>query len=195
MDKSPIEIAIGQTNILIEDEVCKAVGKVGIHINKEELLKALKAYEFVEELTNYIFEYPDDDYMTMECLCRKLHKHGLLDKVDGYYQTHEIRTNTHECVKDTHDKTEPNNSEKPNNCEPQYEMGMGTLKCDNCSEYGSFKCTKCDGEMYFKRLEPKDEPQTCDTCKYGEDKHRYAHICNECGVGINNYEPRTERNK
>ena len=115
MGKSPIEIAIGQTNILIEDEVCKAVGRVGIHINKEGLLKALKAYEFVEELTNYIFEYPDDDYMTMECLCRKLVKHGLLDKVDGYYQTHEIRTNTHECVKDTHDKTDPNSSEKPNN--------------------------------------------------------------------------------
>ena len=57
-------------------------------------------------------------------------------------------------------KTEPNNSEKPNNCEPQYEMGMETLKCDNCSEYGSFKCTKCDGEMYFKRLEPNSEPQT-----------------------------------
>jgi hypothetical protein len=38
----------------------------------------------------------------------------------------------------------------------------------------------------------KDEPQTCDTCKYGEDKHRYAHICNECGVGINNYEPKYE---
>ena len=41
----------------------------------------------------------------------------------------------------------------------------------------------------------EDEPQTCDTCKYGEDKHKYAHICNECGVGINNYEPRTERNE
>ena len=39
------------------------------------------------------------------------------------------------------------------------------------------------------------EPQTCDTCKYGEDKHRYAHICNECGVGINNYEPKTEGNE
>lgn len=86
MNKSPIEIAIGQTNILIEDEVCKAVGKVGIHINKEELLKALKAYEFVEELTNYIFEYPDDDYMTTECLCRKLHKHELIAKVDGHWQ-------------------------------------------------------------------------------------------------------------
>ena len=55
-------------------------------------------------------------------------------------------------------KTE-NSSEKPNNCEPQYETGMGTLKCDNCSEYGSFKCTKCDGEMYYKY--DKDEPQTC----------------------------------
>lgn len=38
-----------------------------------------------------------------------------------------------------------------------------------------------------------DTPQTdCDTCKYGKDKHRYAHICNECGVGINNYTPQTE---
>ena len=67
-------------------------------------------------------------------------------------------------------KTE-NSSEKPNNCEPQYEMSMGTLRCDNCSEYGSFKCTKCDGEMYFTRLEPKTEPNNyepkiCDTCRY-----------------------------
>ena len=60
-----------------------------------------KAVDFVVELIDYIFEYPDDDYMTMECLCRKLVKHGLLDKADGYYQTH--------------DKTEPSNSEKPNN--------------------------------------------------------------------------------
>ena len=59
------------------------------------------------------------------------------------------------------DRKTENSSEIPNNCEePQYEMGMGTLRCDNCSEYGSFKCTKCDGEMYFTRLEPKDEPQT-----------------------------------
>ena len=61
----------------------------------------------------------------------------------------------------TADRKTENSSEIPNNCEePQYEMGMGTLRCDNCSEYGSFKCTKCDGEMYFTRLEPKDEPQT-----------------------------------
>lgn len=44
-----------------------------------------KALDFVTELIEYIFEYPDDDYMTMECLCRKLHKHGLIDKKDGHY--------------------------------------------------------------------------------------------------------------
>ena len=78
-------------------------------------------------------------------------------------------------------KTEPSNSEIPNNCEePQYEMGMGTLKCDNCSEYGSFKCTKCDGEMYFKRLEPKDEPQTCEDCKHNGEKHAYDYACDKC---------------
>ena len=22
--------------------------------------------------------------------------------------------------------------------------------CEKCAEYGSFKCTKCDGEMYYK---------------------------------------------
>ena len=38
-----------------------------------------------------------------------------------------------------------------------------------------------------------DTQQTdCETCKYGQDKHRYAHICNECGVGINNYTPQTD---
>ena len=44
-----------------------------------------RALDFVVELIEYIFEYPDDDYMTMECLCRKLHKHGLVDKKDGLY--------------------------------------------------------------------------------------------------------------
>ena len=45
-----------------------------------------RALDFVVELIDYIFEYPDDDYMTMECLCRKLVKHGLIDKVDGCYE-------------------------------------------------------------------------------------------------------------
>ena len=44
--------------------------------------------------------------------------------------------------------------------EPQYDADKLTIKCDNCSENGSYKCSKCDGEMYFKRLEVEDEPQT-----------------------------------
>lgn len=49
-------------------------------------------------------------------------------------------------------------------------------------------------ELPTKKLKnTADTPQTdCETCKYGQDKHRYAHICNECGVGINNYTPQTE---
>ena len=71
--------------------------------------------KFVNELIGYIFAYPDDDYMTMECLCRKLHKHGLIDKKDGEWttdfidhktepQTHDLHTNTHECVKTNADQ-------------------------------------------------------------------------------------------
>ena len=41
--------------------------------------------KFVKEIIEYIFTYTDDDYMTMECLCRKLVKYDLIDKEDGYY--------------------------------------------------------------------------------------------------------------
>ena len=56
-------------------------------------------------------------------------------------------------------------------------------------------CSEKPNNSTISKMEQVDKPQTCDTCKYGEDKHKYAHICNECGVGINNYEPRTERNE
>ena len=48
---------------------------------------------------------------------------------------------------------------KAEQTEPQYDIDKGTIKCDNCSESGSYKCSKCDGEMYFKRLKVEDEPQ------------------------------------
>ena len=50
--------------------------------------------QFVNELIGYIFAYPDDDYMTMECLCRKLYKHGLIDKKDGEWTTNFIDRKT-----------------------------------------------------------------------------------------------------
>lgn len=51
----------------------------------KEMMKMYHSLKFVEELIDYIEEYPDDDYMTMECLCRKLVKYHLMSKVDGYY--------------------------------------------------------------------------------------------------------------
>ena len=101
---------------------------------------------------------------------------------------------------------ESNNSEIPNNCELQ------TIRCPKCGRtdyirdmekdmgikgsHYKYKCINCNtyikDEPTISKMEQVDKPQTCDTCKYGEDKHRYAHICNECGVGINNYEPKDE---
>ena len=48
------------------------------------------------------------------------------------------------------DRKTDNCSEIPNNSEPQL-----TAKCLNCANSGSYKCNKCDGEIYFK-----NEPQT-----------------------------------
>ena len=65
-----------------------------------------RALDFVVELIDYIAEYPDDDYMTMECLCRKLVKYDLIDKEDGYY----LVANGIKL-----DRKTENSSEKPNN--------------------------------------------------------------------------------
>ena len=76
--------------------------------------------KFVNELIGYIFAYPDDDYMTMECLCRKLVKYKLMRKVDGYYIA---------------DRKTENSSEIPNNCEHITEDGVTCAKypaCDDC---------------------------------------------------------------
>ena len=60
-------------------------------------------------------------------------------------------------------------------------------------EWGDVEYDDVTAWMPLPKPYAADTPQTdCATCKYGRDKHRYAHICNECGVGINNYTPQTE---
>ena len=40
--QSPIDLIIGQMNLSLEGEICKAVQNVGVNVDKEELLKALQ---------------------------------------------------------------------------------------------------------------------------------------------------------
>ena len=57
-------------------------------------------------------------------------------------------------------QTETQNSNLPfeKADEPQTELVRVKYYCINCAENGSYKCSKCDGEMYYKY--DKDEPQT-----------------------------------
>jgi hypothetical protein len=112
-----------------------------------------RVVDFVVELIEYIFEYPDDDYMTMECLCRKLVKYGLIDKKDGYYLVADgIKADR---------KTEPSNSEKPNDCD-YAENPSGDVW--ECSCYQTTICEhqkedfNPDGTINI--VECKTEPQT-----------------------------------
>lgn len=135
-----IQISFGELNMKAEEHILKAVQQIDVNVDKEKLIKAIKATDFVDELIYYIFHVQDadDDNLSAELVCRKLLKHGLIDKVDGYYQTHEIRTNTHECVKDMHDKT----------------------SCDTCKHKGEYAYCRLCGRLSENNYEPKDEPKT-----------------------------------
>jgi hypothetical protein len=115
-----------------------------------------RAVDFVVELIDYIAEYPDDDYMTMECLCRKLVKYGLIDKENGYY----LVANGIKADR----KTEPSNSEKPNNSTKATISKMEQVpSCIDCTHYGDYEvCKGCDDDYnkFKSYYEPKDEQQT-----------------------------------
>lgn len=83
-----IEVCFGELNMRAEEHVMKAVQQVDVNVDKEKLIRAIKATDFVDELIYYIFnvQEPDDDNLSAEVICRKLVKHGLIDKVDGYYE-------------------------------------------------------------------------------------------------------------
>ena len=142
-----------------------------------------RALDFVVEIIDYIAEYPDDDYMTMECLCRKLFKHGLIDKKDGYYLVADgieadRKTEPHkigycnECkwFRDKQvcgrcrsknlyaPKDEPNDSEKPNSCEHITEDGVTCAKYPACDDCLDNPLNKVKGSE--RLVKGKDEPQT-----------------------------------
>ena len=143
-----------------------------------EMMKMYHSLKFVEELIDYIEEYPDDDYMTMECLCRKLVKYHLMSKVDGYYTSDR--------------KTEPTPQEyerwlfkEPIEDEPQYDFGA---YADRLWEIAYERGKR-------EALKAKDEPQKwtkedCKGCKYNEypydDGTCFVRVC----INGNKYEPK-----
>ena len=60
--KSPIELIASQMNLAIEGEICKAVQNVGVIVEKEELLKALKY-----DRNQYQKGYSDRDDEIVRC--------------------------------------------------------------------------------------------------------------------------------
>ena len=133
-----------------------------------------KEEQFVNELIGYIFAYPDDDYMTMECLCRKLHKYGLIDKKDGEWTTDFIDR-----------KTEPTSSKMEQVDEPQtdcgdfadrlaYERGVKHA-WEVAQKVFNSTVTFYEAEDVAKQIDKdinvrsKDEPQTCEECEHWSD--------------------------
>ena len=140
-------------------------------MSKEEL--------FVNELIGYIFAYPDDDYMTMECLCRKLHKHGLIDKKDGEWTTNFIERKTENCSE------KPNNStrskmeqvDKDTNVRSKEQQTEEMVSCQTCKHWIPYECTndKCHyepkvEELYDQIVEDIDTRVKCAVAKKVEDE-------------------------
>ena len=129
-----------------------------------------RALDFVVEIIDYIAEYPDDDYMTMECLCRKLHKYGLVDKKDGFYLVADDtlrKTEPQTCDDciwnvcnynkvdwERAEQTELNCSEIPNNCTDLEQFRVGLEYHTDTTHFG-----KVNGESITTN-KVEDEPQT-----------------------------------
>ena len=105
-----------------------------------------KEEQFVNELIGYIFAYPDDDYMTMECLCRKLLKYGLIDKKDGEWTTDFIDRKDEPTISKM-EQVEDEPSAECKRCKHFKHRPNCGLEC----EYDTFE--ECN-------YEPKTEPPT-----------------------------------
>ena len=79
MYKSPIDLIVGQMNLQLEGEVCKAVQNLGVSVDKDELLKALQY-----DRGQYQKGYNDRDTEIVRCKdCRWWHE-SELEQFKGY---------------------------------------------------------------------------------------------------------------
>jgi hypothetical protein len=106
--------------------------------------------KFVNELIGYIFAFPYDDYMTMECLCRKLHKHGLIEKKNGEWVTDFIER------KDEPQTELVNDSPILAKDLVDDEFNPYDEECMRCKHLK----LRCEFVPSYCKYEPKEEPQT-----------------------------------
>lgn len=78
--KSPIELIAGQIETEMENEIVKAVQRVGININKAELMRAL-----TYDRNQYVRGYYDRDSEIVRCKDCKWYKEGY--DIDGKWFT------------------------------------------------------------------------------------------------------------
>ena len=115
-----------------------------------------------------------------ECIMCKYHK-----ECDFDFQ-YKLATESMNILAEALRKTEPTIS-KMEQVEDETRL---TAKCLNCANGSSYKCSKCDGEMYYKydKTEPQTEPKwTCERCGF----ENYANFkwCFRCGF----HKPETDQ--
>ena len=164
---------------------------------------------FVHELIGYIFKVQDkdDDNLSAEIICRKLYKYGLIENVNHewrmkYRPKHRWPATVHNGRADKEDwqsytidrKTEPNNSEKPNNCEDWHgdcktcEWYDGTSRYIPCCDY------EPKDEATISKMEQVDKDinvrsKDCTTCRHAGEV--YEDPCELC-YRHSHYEPKDE---
>ena len=144
-------------------------------IYREDAIKEIE--EYIVKENEAISEHPDDIFK---------YNSGLLTAIQAVHDLPSADRPQGEWVRDRYWSRGVGMGEdygffyKCSLCE--YEVENGYTRCDF-----NF-CPYCGADM----RNSSEKLNNCETCKYGEDKHRYTHICNECGVGINNYEPKDE---
>ena len=94
MYKSPIDVFYGQMETQLEGTVLKAVQNVGVNVDKEELIRALK-YDRDQYYKGYKDGIADARNELIRCKdCKQWHRNiGITESPNGHCFCHDIETN------------------------------------------------------------------------------------------------------
>ena len=111
----------------------KSMGTYGTDYMATLLMRSADTIEMLSEKARESDE-PQTEMTTEQIVNELLSIKKILDDGKMPKQTHDICTETHECVKDTHDKTEPQTERRCGNCKHltyRWNKTWCDIKCDN----------------------------------------------------------------